>query len=50
MVDAACTFVMYRAAGGGLPVLLVPLTKPAQPERAEHTRMIERKTKSVCKP
>jgi len=27
-VDAACTFVMYRAAGGGLPV--VPLTKPAQ--------------------
>ena len=31
MVDAVCTFVMYRAEGGGLPVLLVPLTKPVQP-------------------
>ena len=49
-MDAACTFVMYRAEGGGLPVLLVPLTKPVQPARAEHTRMIERTTKSVCKP
>ena len=35
MVDAACTLVMYRAEGGGLPVLLVPLTKPVQPARAK---------------
>jgi hypothetical protein len=29
--DGACTFVMSTAEGGGLPVVLVPLTKPAQP-------------------
>ena len=50
MADAACTLVMYRAEGGGLPVLLVPLTKPAQPESAAHTKMSERATKSVRKP
>ncbi len=32
MPDGACTFVMLRAdGGGGLPVLLAPLTKPEQP-------------------
>ncbi len=33
-MDAACTFVMSRAEGGGLPVLLEPLTRPVQPESA----------------
>ena len=32
MTDPVCTFVMTRVDGeGGLPVLLVPLTKPEQP-------------------
>src|SRR5206468_9955917 len=31
VIDPVCTFVMSSVDGGGLPVLLVPLTKPVQP-------------------
>ena len=31
VTDPDCTFVMTRVGGGGLPVLLALLTKPAQP-------------------
>jgi hypothetical protein len=51
VADAACTFVMVRAAGedggGGLPVVLALLTKPEQPDRPMIAKLAAKTTRKT---